>query len=730
MELGVLEFAPDDEIIGETLSCQSELLQQMTANRAATASLLNMLLEQLPKLKEEWKEKEGLAEEIISAVEAIKELKGIHVHKGIEAKLDGLMGAAREAVKIRSPRPSRPPRRIYDEDFKTPSFGAGRRDQYLKEEEVDECVDPLAERRMEGEAEDAVCAVCGQGHSDPPNVIVFCERCDLAVHQECYGVTDIPPGEWLCWPCKLHEEALVRDGVPQREIRPPRYELNSQVDRSKFMEGGSRAVSCALCPVKLGAFKKTTDGESWVHVVCALWHQQTSLVPENTVLAVQGLKDIPKQRWSTKCDVCGSAQGATVKCGHTNCGCSFHPLCARRAGLLLVMRPSTRAPFRPACKLYCRCHSDAHQNRQANALDAVNASLHKAKQVPVGNKLDCIRASDSMLEDGVSEREGGSVRSRDKKSVRAQRHGELPGSSPSTSQPHLALLTGESRKRALEALAAKERDHDHMSQLRYNLECVRLLADQIKRRERLKASLLGARFERLRAMEADPAKYCHGESSQALRPGPHSLGTASALAKSRVTAPRSTRSASIKKGPSGDGLPSMSEDAVSDAQTARSKQGALGARHDGRRGPKAQGRHSARPPGGNLGARVGSGEPNNRSGSIQRGKARSAQRPGHGDNSAGPSVHGGGRLGAHGMSDGPSEEHAGSQSAGGVLKKASKPGRKPDAMRLPGERYLNNEELQNLNTELRPRGYAYVSVDQIRTQGRRGREGGGAVERR
>ena len=69
MELGILEFAPDDEIIGETLSCQSELLQQMTANRLAAANLLKKIVEQLPQLKEEWKAKDALADEILGAVE-------------------------------------------------------------------------------------------------------------------------------------------------------------------------------------------------------------------------------------------------------------------------------------------------------------------------------------------------------------------------------------------------------------------------------------------------------------------------------------------------------------------------------------------------------------------------------------------------------------------------------------------------------------------------------------
>ena len=58
-------------------------------------------------------------------------------------------------------------------------------------QEAGELVDRLAGR---AEDEDALCAVCGGGDWVPHNQIVFCERCDVAVHQRCYGVAEIPVG--------------------------------------------------------------------------------------------------------------------------------------------------------------------------------------------------------------------------------------------------------------------------------------------------------------------------------------------------------------------------------------------------------------------------------------------------------------------------------------------------------------------------------------------------------
>lgn len=62
-----------------------------------------------------------------------------------------------------------------------------------------------------------LCDLCNKGHSRPPNQIILCDNCDYAVHQECYGVTDISEGDWLCKSCSQDDVLQVQ--AQQQEQR-------------------------------------------------------------------------------------------------------------------------------------------------------------------------------------------------------------------------------------------------------------------------------------------------------------------------------------------------------------------------------------------------------------------------------------------------------------------------------------------------------------------------------
>jgi hypothetical protein len=57
--------------------------------------------------------------------------------------------------------------------------------------------------------QDTACNVCFNPESYEEDEILFCDRCNVAVHQSCYGVRKIPDGQWFCDRCRINGAATA-----------------------------------------------------------------------------------------------------------------------------------------------------------------------------------------------------------------------------------------------------------------------------------------------------------------------------------------------------------------------------------------------------------------------------------------------------------------------------------------------------------------------------------------
>ncbi|XP_018107504.1 E3 ubiquitin-protein ligase Jade-2 isoform X2 [Xenopus laevis] len=141
--------------------------------------------------------------------------------------------------------------------------------------------------------EDVVCDVCRSPEGEDGNEMVFCDKCNVCVHQACYGILNVPTGSWLCRCCALGVQA-----------------------------------KCLLCPKRGGALKPTRSGTKWVHVSCALWIPEVSIGCPEKMEPITKISHIPPSRWALSCSLCRECTGTCIQCSMPSCITAFHVTCA------------------------------------------------------------------------------------------------------------------------------------------------------------------------------------------------------------------------------------------------------------------------------------------------------------------------------------------------------------------------------------------------------------------
>nr|KAF6346723.1 jade family PHD finger 2 [Pipistrellus kuhlii] len=169
--------------------------------------------------------------------------------------------------------------------------------------------------------EDVVCDVCRSPEGEDGNEMVFCDKCNVCVHQACYGILKVPTGSWLCRTCAL--------GVQPK---------------------------CLLCPKRGGALKPTRSGTKWVHVSCALWIPEVSIGCPEKMEPITKISHIPASRWALSCSLCKECTGTCIQCSMPSCITAFHVTCAFDHGLEMrtILADNDEVKF----KSFCQEHSD------------------------------------------------------------------------------------------------------------------------------------------------------------------------------------------------------------------------------------------------------------------------------------------------------------------------------------------------------------------------------------
>lgn len=161
------------------------------------------------------------------------------------------------------------------------------------------------------------CCVCADDNGWSDNPLIYCDgdNCEVAVHQGCYGIQEVPEGNWYCAKCSKANTMLPGN-------------INEAI------------FCCQLCPFSYGALKKT-DRNGWAHVICALYIPEVRFGDVHSMEPVI-LTDIPvdNARFQKTCYICNeerpneAKKGACMSCNKPSCKRSFHVTCAQRKGLL------------------------------------------------------------------------------------------------------------------------------------------------------------------------------------------------------------------------------------------------------------------------------------------------------------------------------------------------------------------------------------------------------------
>ncbi|XP_077224076.1 PHD finger family protein [Tasmannia lanceolata] len=379
--MGILELSPEDEVEGEILYFQNRLLENAVTSKRHCEGLIFKVVANLPHelnalRKQRWDA--VLVNQFLCEVrEAKKQGRKERRHKEAQAVLAAATAAAAASSRISSSRKDVLDETVaahHESPTKVNSVGgrAGPYSQMMPPRAKDTLSRSALAKVSSDQSEffqltsdfskehPRSCDICRRSETIINRVFVCC-NCKVAVHLGCYRSVKDPIGPWYC---ELCEELLL-------QARSPGISPVSTRDRSCF------AAQCGLCGGASGAFRKATDGQ-WVHAICAEWVLETTF-RKGQPNPVEGMEANLKERDLLVCCICDRKVGLCIKCSYGHCQSTFHPTCAKNAGLYMNLK-TIGGKFQR--KAYCEKHS-LEQREKAETQKHGAEELQSIKQIRV-----------------------------------------------------------------------------------------------------------------------------------------------------------------------------------------------------------------------------------------------------------------------------------------------------------------------------------------------------------
>jgi len=145
----------------------------------------------------------------------------------------------------------------------------------------------------EEEEEEEVCAVCNKPDSAPPNEIILCDGCDLAVHQVCYNVPIIPEGDWLCLNCS-QANAIDSQDLSSKGKLAPTVRIEDQAPDIPNFEQHLRSTQRVLLDRCTGRRRIKLRGEDDAYDKAVQLIEQTIVAGEGNSMLVIGARGTGK----------------------------------------------------------------------------------------------------------------------------------------------------------------------------------------------------------------------------------------------------------------------------------------------------------------------------------------------------------------------------------------------------------------------------------------------------